>query len=60
MAAEYPLAFPLTQASEQSPNIFVDSSGFSISVYLDVNPEIFSRPRLIRLLRVGLVILSTR
>ncbi|KAI9462383.1 hypothetical protein BJY52DRAFT_1354618 [Lactarius psammicola] len=46
-------AFPLTQASEQSPDIFVDASGFSISVYLDVNPEIFGRPRLIRLLRTS-------
>ncbi|KAH9044728.1 hypothetical protein EDB85DRAFT_483712 [Lactarius pseudohatsudake] len=53
MAAEYPHAFPLTQASERSPNIFVDASGFSISVYLDVNPEIFGRPRLIRLLRTS-------
>ncbi|KAI9445029.1 hypothetical protein H4582DRAFT_1912851 [Lactarius indigo] len=49
MAAEY----PLTQASERSPNIFVDASGYSLSVYLDVNPEIFGRPRLIRLLRTS-------
>ena len=54
MAAEYP--HPLTQTSEQSPNIFVCPSGFPISVYLDVNPEIFGRPRLIRLLRVGITI----
>jgi hypothetical protein len=51
MAPEY----PLTQASELSPDIFVAPSGFPISVYLDVNPEIFARPRLIRLLRVGIV-----
>jgi hypothetical protein len=43
----------LTQTSEQSPNIFVNTSGFPLSVYLDVNPEIIARPRLIRLLRVG-------
>lgn len=60
MAAEYPLTLPLTQASEQSPVIFVGPSGFPISVYLDVNPEIFSRPRLIRLLRVGIVTRFTR
>ena len=52
MAAEY----PLTQASEQSPSIFVRPSGFPISIYLDVNPEIFGRPRLIRLLRVCIVV----
>jgi hypothetical protein len=52
MAAEY----PLTQASEQSPNVFVRPSGFPISIYLDVNPEIFGRPRLIRLLRVCIAI----
>jgi hypothetical protein len=43
----------LTQTSEQSPNIFVNTAGFPLSVYLDVNPEILARPRLIRLLRVG-------
>ncbi|KAH9065974.1 hypothetical protein EDB87DRAFT_1574377 [Lactarius vividus] len=53
MAAEHPHTFSLTQASERSPNIFVDASGFPISVYLDVNPEIFGRPRLIRLLRTS-------
>jgi hypothetical protein len=56
MAAQIPL--PLTQASEQSPNIFVDLSGSPLSVYLDVNPEILSRPRLIRLLRVGVLFTS--
>ena len=45
--------FSLTQKSEQSPDIFVNTSGFPLPVYLDVNPEIFARPRLIRLLRVG-------
>jgi hypothetical protein len=58
MAAKYPPS--LTQASEQSTNIFVGPSGFPISVYLDVNPEIFGRPRLIRLLRVSNVIRFTR
>jgi hypothetical protein len=43
----------LTQKSEQSPDIFVNASGFPLPVYLDVNPEILARPRLIRLLRVG-------
>lgn len=42
----------LTQASEQSQRIFVDTAGFPLPVYLDVNPEIPARPRLIRLLRV--------
>lgn len=45
--------FSLTQKSEQSPDIFANTSGFPLSVYLDVNPEIIARPRLIRLLRVG-------
>lgn len=44
----------LTQTSERSPHIFVDASGSPLSVYLDVNPEIVSRPRLTRLLRVGI------
>ena len=56
MAAQIPLL--LTQASEQSTNIFVDPSGSPLSVYLDVNPEILSRPRLIRLLRVGVLFTS--
>lgn len=47
----------LTQTSEQSPKIFVDTSGFPLPVYLDVNPEIPTRPRLIRLLRVRAIIL---
>jgi hypothetical protein len=47
----------LTQTSEQSPNIFVNTSGFPLSVYLDVNPEILARPRLIRLLRVGAMLM---
>jgi hypothetical protein len=42
----------LTQTGEQSPKIFVDTAGFPLPVYLDVNPEIPARPRLIRLLRV--------
>ena len=42
----------LTQTSEQSPRIFVDNAGLPLLVYLDVNPEIPARPRLIRLLRV--------
>jgi hypothetical protein len=42
----------LTQTSEQSPNIFVDTAGSPLPVFLDVNPEILARPRLIRLLRV--------
>jgi hypothetical protein len=46
----------LTQTSEQSPKIFVDTSGFPLPVYLDVNPEIPTRPRLIRLLRVRAII----
>jgi hypothetical protein len=45
----------LTQTSEQSPDIFVNTAGFPLSVYLDVNPEILARPRLIRLLRVGTI-----
>jgi len=44
----------LTQASERSPHVFVDASGSPLSVYLDVNPEILARPRLTRLLRVGI------
>ena len=47
----------LTQTSEQSPKIFVDTSGFPLPVYLDVNPEIHGRPRLIRLLRVRAILL---
>jgi len=47
----------LTQTSEHSPNIFVDTSGFPLPVYLDVNPEIPARPRLIRLLRVRAILL---
>jgi hypothetical protein len=39
--------FSLTQKSEQSPDIFVNTSGFPLPVYLDVNPEILARPRLI-------------
>jgi hypothetical protein len=49
---------PLTQLTEQSSSIFVDPSGYPLSVYLDVNPEILSRPRLIRLLRVRIVVIS--
>jgi hypothetical protein len=47
----------LTQTSEQSPKIFVDTAGFPLPVYLDVNPEIPARPRLIRLLRVRAIML---
>ncbi|KAI0281573.1 hypothetical protein BGY98DRAFT_957988 [Russula aff. rugulosa BPL654] len=43
----------LTQTSEQSPKIFVDTAGYPLPVYLDVNPEIPARPRLIRLLRAS-------
>ena len=50
----------LTQTSEQSPKIFVDTSGFPLLVYLDVNPEIPARPRLIRLLRVRAILLCMR
>ncbi|KAI0307981.1 hypothetical protein B0F90DRAFT_1679023 [Multifurca ochricompacta] len=46
-------SFSLTQTSEQSPDIFINASRLPLSVYLDVNPEIFSRPRLIRLLRTS-------
>ncbi|KAI0257376.1 hypothetical protein BJV78DRAFT_1277914 [Lactifluus subvellereus] len=49
--AENPLT--LTQTSEQSPSIFVDASGSPLLIYLDVNPDILSRPRLIRLLRTS-------
>ena len=45
---------PLTQKSEQSPHIFVDTAGSPLSVCIDVNPEILARPRLTRLLRVGI------
>lgn len=51
-------SLPLTQTSERSPHIFVDASGSPLSVYLDVNPEILARPRLTRLLRVGIDILT--
>ena len=47
----------LTQTSEQTPKIFVDTTGFPLPVYLDVNPEIPARPRLIRLLRVCAIVL---
>lgn len=47
----------LTQTSEQSSKLFVDTAGFPLLVYLDVNPEIPARPRLIRLLRVRAIIL---
>lgn len=47
----------LTQTSEQSPKIFVDTVGYPLPVYLDVNPEIPARPRLIRLLRVRAIVL---
>ena len=47
----------LTQTSEQTPKIFVDTTGFPLPVYLDVNPEIPARPRLIRLLRVCAIML---
>lgn len=56
--AELPVYLSLTQTSEQSPHIFVNTAGSPLSVYLDVNPEILARPRLIRLLRVGAVVLS--
>ena len=52
--AELLHSIPLTQTSEQSPHIFVDTAGSPLSVYLDVNPEILARPRLTRLLRVGI------
>jgi hypothetical protein len=47
----------LTQTSEQSTKIFVDTGGYPLPVYLDVNPEIPTRPRLIRLLRVSAIML---
>jgi len=47
----------LTQTSEQSSKIFVDTAGLPLPVYLDVNPEIPARPRLIRLLRVRAIML---
>jgi hypothetical protein len=47
----------LTQTSEQSPKIFIDTAGVPLPVYLDVNPEIPARPRLIRLLRVRAIML---
>src|SRR6266850_3950699 len=52
--AELLHSIPLTQTSEQSPRIFVDTAGSPLSVCLDVNPEILARPRLTRLLRVGI------
>jgi len=54
--ADSPLPLSLTQASEKSPHIFVDSSESPLSVFLEVNSEIPARPRLIRLLRVSAVI----
>lgn len=51
-------SLPLTQASERSPHVFVDASGSPLSVYIDVDPEILARPRLTRLLRVGIYTLT--
>jgi hypothetical protein len=52
--AELLHSIPLTQTSEQSPHIFVDAAGSPLSVHLDVDSEILARPRLTRLLRVGI------
>jgi hypothetical protein len=54
--ADLTLSLSLTQTSEQSPHVFVDASGSPLSLYLDVNPEILARPRLIRLLRVRIAV----
>ncbi|KAI9512918.1 hypothetical protein F5148DRAFT_1279420 [Russula earlei] len=50
---ELPLSLSLTQTSEKSPHVFVDTSGSPLSVFLEVNPEIPERFRLIRLLRAS-------